>query len=308
MPPANAAPRGRAAVPMSSIPRAIPNAPGAPRVLGTETASAGPVSAAPPIGAPGGREAGAPLDLSTLSGEAGAACGDAARVRRPCRRNCRRHRRPIRAPPVRGWRRCRRRPSRRTNTTSPTATCCTRITALATQAFRDFVRKYPDEQLMPDAQYWLGEALYPAAALSRRGGSLPRGVDQIRALRQGAGFAAAPRPVARGDEEEGSGLRHARRSRPQISARLRQREALGRRRNRSVSTADEQDSESARVDWMQRRAARLGCAAGLGSGRRSWPLTTARRSRRTKQLRFLTISSRSRRWCWRFPAGRTRPR
>ena len=31
---------------------------------------------------------------------------------------------------------------------------------LATQAFRDFVRKYPDEKLIPDAQYWLGESLY----------------------------------------------------------------------------------------------------------------------------------------------------
>jgi tol-pal system protein YbgF len=32
--------------------------------------------------------------------------------------------------------------------------------ALAEQAFRDFMRKYPDERLVPDAQYWLGESLY----------------------------------------------------------------------------------------------------------------------------------------------------
>ena len=32
--------------------------------------------------------------------------------------------------------------------------------ALAEQAFRDFLRKYPDEQLVPDAQYWLGESLF----------------------------------------------------------------------------------------------------------------------------------------------------
>ena len=32
--------------------------------------------------------------------------------------------------------------------------------ALAEQAFRDFLRKYPDEQLVPDAQYWLGETLF----------------------------------------------------------------------------------------------------------------------------------------------------
>ena len=32
--------------------------------------------------------------------------------------------------------------------------------ALAEQAFRDFLRKYPDERLLPDAQYWLGESLF----------------------------------------------------------------------------------------------------------------------------------------------------
>ena len=31
---------------------------------------------------------------------------------------------------------------------------------LAEQAFRDFLRKYPDERLVPDAQYWLGETLF----------------------------------------------------------------------------------------------------------------------------------------------------
>jgi len=32
--------------------------------------------------------------------------------------------------------------------------------ALAEQAFRDFLKKYPSERLAPDAQYWLGESLY----------------------------------------------------------------------------------------------------------------------------------------------------
>jgi tol-pal system protein YbgF len=31
---------------------------------------------------------------------------------------------------------------------------------LAEQAFRDFLRKYPNERLVPDAQYWLGESLF----------------------------------------------------------------------------------------------------------------------------------------------------
>ena len=32
--------------------------------------------------------------------------------------------------------------------------------ALAEQAFRDFLRKYPEQRLVPDAQYWLGESLF----------------------------------------------------------------------------------------------------------------------------------------------------
>ena len=32
--------------------------------------------------------------------------------------------------------------------------------ALAEQALRDFLRKYPDERLVPDAQYWLGESMF----------------------------------------------------------------------------------------------------------------------------------------------------
>ncbi len=31
---------------------------------------------------------------------------------------------------------------------------------LAEQAFRDFIRKYPSEKLLPDAQYWLGESQF----------------------------------------------------------------------------------------------------------------------------------------------------
>src|SRR5471032_1391265 len=32
--------------------------------------------------------------------------------------------------------------------------------ALAEQAFRDLVKKYPNDRLVPDAQYWLGESLF----------------------------------------------------------------------------------------------------------------------------------------------------
>src|SRR5215470_7362723 len=44
-----------------------PNAPGAPRTLGKEAVIATPEPGGPPIGAPGGRSAGAPLDLSTMA-------------------------------------------------------------------------------------------------------------------------------------------------------------------------------------------------------------------------------------------------
>ena len=103
--------------------------------------------------------------------------------------------------------------------------------ALAEQAFRDFLKKYPNERLLPDAQYWLGESLYQRQRY--RDAVLPRGLDQIRSSRQGAGFIAAPRPVAGGDEPEGSRLRHLERGRPQISESLRQREARRRAGNQA---------------------------------------------------------------------------
>ncbi len=53
--------------------------------------------------------------------------------------------------------------------------------ALAEQAFRDFLRKYPNEKLVAGRAILAGREPVPAAALSRRGGILPRGVDQIRA-------------------------------------------------------------------------------------------------------------------------------
>jgi tol-pal system protein YbgF len=158
MPPVNAAPPPGSRSDAFD-PNRNPNAPGAPRVLGTETASAGPVSAAPPIGAPGGREAGAPLDLSTLSGEAGprAAMPPASGAM------------PSQLPPpppsnpsATGTRLATLPPSAKPQDEYDLAYgyVLHKDYGLATQAFRDFVRKYPDEKLIPDAQYWLGESLY----------------------------------------------------------------------------------------------------------------------------------------------------
>jgi tol-pal system protein YbgF len=143
-----------------------PNAPGAPRTLGNQAAIAAPAPNAddePPVGAPGGRGPGAPLDLSTLSGnppeQPGVPMPNAAPMA------------PPQLPP----------PARNTSATSATGAQLATLPpsaapqdeydmaygyvlhkdyALAEQGFRDFLRKYPDEKLVPDAQYWLGESLF----------------------------------------------------------------------------------------------------------------------------------------------------
>ncbi len=139
-----------------------PNAPGAPRVLGNQAAVAPPRNGdnGPPIGAPGGREPGAPLDLTTLAGSPPAPAAPMANAA------------PMpsaQLPPP---------PARNTSATGarlatlpPSATpkdeydmaygyVLHKDYALAEQAFRDFLRKYPDEKLVPEAQYWLGESLF----------------------------------------------------------------------------------------------------------------------------------------------------
>ena len=170
--PMNSMPPGGAQQPMNTAPspdrrgdafnpNANPNAPGVPRALGSETMSDGRVvSATPGVGAPGGREAGAPLDLSSMGGNQG---------------------QPGAVPPMGGNMSSQLPPPPPVN---PSATGGRQLATLppspkpqdeydmaygyvlhkdyglATQAFRDFVRKYPNEKLIPDAQYWLGEALF----------------------------------------------------------------------------------------------------------------------------------------------------
>ena len=140
-----------------------PNAPGAPRVLGNQAVIAAPEQNAdnvPPVGIPGGRAAGAPLDLSTIGGDAPVQPNAPMANAGPMP--------PAQVPP----------PVRNTNssgaqlaTLPPSATpqdeydmaygyVLHKDYALAEQALRDFLRKYPDEKLVPDAQYWLGESLF----------------------------------------------------------------------------------------------------------------------------------------------------
>jgi tol-pal system protein YbgF len=130
-------------------PNQDPNAPGAPRTLG-QTASAGP--SAPvvndaPIGAPGGREAGAPLDLSTMSGSTGAAPREGAQPPRMAQPNVQLATLPPSAKPQDEY-------------DLAYGYVLHKDYGLAEQAFTDFLRKYPNERLVPDATYWLGESQF----------------------------------------------------------------------------------------------------------------------------------------------------
>jgi tol-pal system protein YbgF len=174
--PAGAAPNRRSDV---FDPAQHPNAPGAPRALGGATAMAGtpqimsnePQVGAPvgaQIGAPGGRAAGAPLDLSSLAGSGSAQ--PPAQVANGA---------PMAAPPA-GPPQSSLPPPPPRNTSATGVQLATlppsaspkdefelghgyvlhKDYALAERTFRDFLRKYPDEAKVPDAQYWLGESLF----------------------------------------------------------------------------------------------------------------------------------------------------
>ncbi len=157
-----------------------PNAPGAPRTLGNQAVIAAPEPGqdnAGPVGAPGGRAAGAPLDLSTLAGNDPASSQASAPppMAPPPATVASAAPMPLPAPQNAGPS-----PPQARNvapggpqlaTLPPSATpqdqydmaygyVLHKDYALAEQAFRDFVGKYPNERLVPDAQYWLGESLF----------------------------------------------------------------------------------------------------------------------------------------------------
>jgi tol-pal system protein YbgF len=146
-------------------PNMNPNAVGVPRTLGNP----GTVAAAPPvgdvqsdeppyIGAPGGRQAGAPLDIGSMAEEAAY-----PQPRGPVRQI------PgaLPAPPPRN-------PSgtgAQQMVMAPTNTpkdeydlaygyVLRKDYALAEEGLRAFVKKYPQDRLVADANYWLGESLF----------------------------------------------------------------------------------------------------------------------------------------------------
>jgi tol-pal system protein YbgF len=151
-----------------------PNAPGVPRVLGNQTTIAAPEPGrdnAAPIGAPGGRAAGAPLDLSTLAGNeaprppatSSAAVASTNPIPVPTSPM------PQQLPPSQVREAAPAGPQ--LATLPPSASpqdeydlaygyVLHKDYSLAEQAFRDFLKKYPNEHLIPDAQYWMGESLF----------------------------------------------------------------------------------------------------------------------------------------------------
>jgi tol-pal system protein YbgF len=141
-----------------------PNAPGAPRTLGNASIAAPEPDNGPPIGAPGGRDAGAPLDLSTLSSNESAPPDGRMANAAPGQN----------LPPVMSQQtapRVANAPSPQMATLPPSASpqdeydlaygyVLRKDYALAEQSFRDFLKKYPNERLVADAQYWLGESMF----------------------------------------------------------------------------------------------------------------------------------------------------
>jgi tol-pal system protein YbgF len=130
-------------------PNANPNAPGAPRPLGSPDSASH-----PPIGAPDGRMAGAPLDLSTPGGGSDRTLASAdGSLPAP----------PPRNPNATG--------AQMASVAPPSAPPRDEFDlaygyvkrkdyALAENTLRDFLKKYPSDGHAADAQYWLGESLY----------------------------------------------------------------------------------------------------------------------------------------------------
>ena len=138
-----------------------PNAPGAPQTLGGLPAGAAaplPPIGEEPVGVPGGRSAGEPLDLSTM-----ASAGESA----PPLANAPQPNAPLPPPPSRN-------PSGTGAVASVAPPSDTpkdhydlgygyvlrKDYALAEDTFQGFLKKYPNDRMAPDAQFWLGESLF----------------------------------------------------------------------------------------------------------------------------------------------------
>jgi tol-pal system protein YbgF len=119
-----------------------PNAPGAPRALGGGQL---PIPAEAPIGAPGGRGAGEPLDLANTSG------GPAGALPAPPPRNANATGALTTLPPS---------ATPRDEFDLGVGYVQRKDYALAEETMRNFQRKYPNDPMMADAQFWLGESFF----------------------------------------------------------------------------------------------------------------------------------------------------
>lgn len=136
-------------------PRQSPSAVGAPKVLGT--IPSGTVAQAQPqfdddeIGAPGGRAAGAPLDLSTMAAPGGPQLKGPAGPPQPPR------------PPGSGGGQVATLPpsdSPRDHFDLAYGFIARKDYALAEDGFQNFLRRFPNDRLVPDAHYWLAESMF----------------------------------------------------------------------------------------------------------------------------------------------------
>jgi tol-pal system protein YbgF len=127
-----------------------PNAPGAPHTLGSTNApttmpSTSADASDQPVGAPGGRGAGAPLDLATVAPPNGAVSGQSTR-------NAAAGSGALATLP----------PSQTPRDEYDLAYgyMVRKDYALAEDAFRSFLSRYPDDRLVGDATYWMGESMF----------------------------------------------------------------------------------------------------------------------------------------------------
>jgi tol-pal system protein YbgF len=130
-----------------------PNAPGAPRTLGGPQNEPAPIIAAePPVGAPGGRGVGAPLDLSNLSSSTPGEPGQAGQVPPPPSRNLSATGAVAAVAP----------PSDSSKDSYDLAYgyVLRKDYALAEDGFRGFVQKFPNDRRAADARFWIGESLF----------------------------------------------------------------------------------------------------------------------------------------------------
>lgn len=138
-------------------PGADPNAPGAPRPLGSSGPTPPPVSAGP-VGVPGGREPGQPLDITTLGGRPPVPDLSPPPGLPSSGRNA-----PVVAPaPTPGPQAALPAPSgsaREDYDRSYNAVLRQDYEG-AESGFRAFLQTYPRDRLTPNATYWLGESLF----------------------------------------------------------------------------------------------------------------------------------------------------